>query len=158
MVKKSERHAPEQAFSSGYFALFPTMFWEPVKISEDICLIEHPLLVLIKISLVLFLIGTRWKFWVGSCMHFSINAESWAWQSLSLHPSYCRCSSIGRVWHSTGGAARPSWIKLCRLGLSFAFHLKVLKHIKAIWVPFCSSLFKPAEVFCWKQLTIACGG
>jgi len=56
IAEKSETGSRED-FQQWYFALFPTMFWEPIKISEDICFIEHPLLVLI--SLVSFLIGTR---------------------------------------------------------------------------------------------------
>lgn len=56
MAKKSDTSSRED-FQQWYFALFPTTFWEPVKISEDVCLIEHPPLVLI--SSVSFLIGTR---------------------------------------------------------------------------------------------------
>lgn len=51
--QKNLRQAPE-IFNSGI--LLPTMSWEPVKISEAICLIEHPLFVLI--SLVSFLISS----------------------------------------------------------------------------------------------------
>lgn len=54
-AKKSDTGSRED-FQWGCFALSLTMSWEPVKISEAICLIEHPLLVLI--SLVSILIGT----------------------------------------------------------------------------------------------------
>lgn len=39
------------------FVLWPTMFWEPEKVSEDVCLVEQ--LLLVSVSLVSFLIGTR---------------------------------------------------------------------------------------------------
>lgn len=99
------------------FVLRPTMFWEPVKISEDICLVEHPLLV--SISLVSFLIGTRWKFWAGSCTHLCIKAERWAWQT--------ELASLGLSWQCReSGITQPN--SLFWFEWSFVFCLGDLKH------------------------------
>lgn len=128
-AEKSETGSRED-FQQWYFALLPTMSLEPIKISEAICLIEHPLFVLI--SLVSFLIGTSWKFWVESCMHFSVNTERWAWQGSNLHPSYCTCSSTNLIWYSIRGCSKAQPIKLRVLELCFVFHLNDLRYIKAI--------------------------
>lgn len=150
-AKKSETSSRED-FQQWYFALFPTMSWEAVKISEAICLIEHPLLVLI--SLVSFLIGPSWKFWEGSCVHSLLTWKDGP-DSSSSHPGYCRCSPTNLIWDSIGGVARPSQTKLGGLELSFVFHLNDLRYIKALFCPF---LFKAAEVFCWNPVMIACSG
>lgn len=55
--EKQGRQSHPRDFQQEYSALLPVTFWEPVKVSEEICLVEHPLLV--SVTLVSLLIGSR---------------------------------------------------------------------------------------------------